>query len=63
MSKYNLEKALKKELRVLNEIIDKKIVLGLSYSREAKRHKFILSNLLKIRRQSQYSWLPSFSVI
>ena len=56
MSKQNLEKALKKELQVLNEIIDRKIVRGLSYSNEAKRHKVILYSLDNLRRQRQ-GWM------
>ena len=50
MSKQNLEKVLRQELEVLNDVIDHKIIKGLSYSREAKRHKFILSSLANIRR-------------
>lgn len=50
MSKQNLEKILRDELEVLNDVIDHKIIKGLSYTREAKRHKFILSSLASIRR-------------
>ncbi len=56
MSKQNVEKALKKELQILNEVIDRKIVRGLSYSREAKRHKFVLYSLDNLRRQRQ-GWM------
>ena len=50
MSKQNLERELKKELEIVNDIIDRKIIRGLSYTREAKRHRFILSSLENIRR-------------
>lgn len=66
MSKYHLEKALRRELVVVNQIIDARIIKGLSYSRESKRHKFILSSLARIRRESKsdYGWLArSFSII
>lgn len=56
MSKQNLEKALKRELEILNEIIDRKIIRGLSYSHESKRHKFILQSLDNLRRQRQ-GWM------
>lgn len=66
MSKQNLEKILKKELEVLNDQIDEKIIRGLSYAREARRHKFILTSLSNIRRESRTDsgWLTrSFSII
>ena len=66
MSKQNFEKALRKELEVLNEIIDQKIVRGLSYGREAKRHRSILSSLSKIGKEAkkESGWLArSFSII
>jgi len=53
MSKQNLEKILKGELEILNDVIDQKIIRGLSYNREAKRHKFILSRLVEIRKESR----------
>lgn len=56
MSKQNFEKSLKKELRVLNEIIDMKIVRGLSYGAEAKRHKFILGRLANIK-STKSGWM------
>ncbi len=49
MSKQNFEKSLRKELKVLNEIIDMKIIRGLSYGAEAKRHKFVLASLASIK--------------
>ena len=66
MSKQNLEKALRNELVVLNDIIDKRIIKGLSYAREARRHKFILSRIAEMKREdrSGINWLTrSFSII
>lgn len=58
MSKYNLEKALRRELEVLNDIIDQKIIKGLSYAKEARRHKFLLVSLADLRREEQrFNWL------
>lgn len=65
MGKYNLERRLRRELRVINEQIDDKIIRGLSYAREAKRHKFIVSTLNRIR-STERSWFErslSFSII
>ncbi len=50
------EKMLARELKILNEEIDRKILRGLSYSREARRHKFILSSLDNLRRTRQ-GWM------
>ena len=48
----------KGELEILNEAIDHKIVRGLSYTKEAKRHKFLLLSLAELRRENQrFSWL------
>lgn len=65
MSKQNLEKILRRELEVLNDQIDQKIIKGLSYAREAKRHKFLLSSLANVRREARSSsgWLRTFSII
>ena len=54
MSKQNLERALKRELIMINEIIDRKIVRGISYAQEARRHKYILSSIRRMRQGS--SW-------
>jgi len=64
MSKQNLEKTLQKELGVLNDQIDQKIIKGLSYVRESRRHKFILARLSDIKRSSRSGWLSkSFSFV
>ena len=66
MSKQNLEKALREELEVLNDVIDKRIIKGLSYVREARRHKFLLSSIANLRRASRVhsGWFSkSFSLV
>lgn len=69
MSKQDLEKALRKELTTLNYEIDRRIVKGLSYVREAKRHRFILSSLSGIGKSSRFGWFTrpksfgTFSII
>ncbi|MEQ1500215.1 MAG: hypothetical protein ABL917_02460 [Parcubacteria group bacterium] len=61
MSKQNLERELKRELGVLNEVIDGKIIRGQSYAKEARRHKFVLSSLSNLRR-ARTNWMTrSFS--
>jgi hypothetical protein len=58
MNIKNLERKLTRELEDLNDLIDDKITRGLSYSREAKRHKFLLISLANIRRSKVKSnWL------
>jgi len=56
MTKQNLEKALRDELHTLNDTIDRKIFKGLSYVKEARRHKVIIDNILSLRRQGGGSW-------
>ena len=66
MSKQNLEKELRSELEALNDQIDRKIIKGLSYVREARRHKFLLGSLARLRRSAttHSSWfIRSFSLV
>ncbi len=55
MSKYELKKTLQKEIRDLNWRIDMKIVRGLPYRTEARRHKFLLMQLDRLTRQARAS--------
>ncbi len=57
MSKYNLERMLRRELGTLNDIIDAKIIRGLSYAREARRHRFLQSSLYRLRQSDRSGWL------
>ncbi len=65
MSNYTFKKAMMTELRKLNEEIDKKIVKGLSYIKEARRHKSILRQLDKLekRKNSFHFFQKSFNLI
>lgn len=53
MSKHNLEKTLRQELENLNDLIDQKIIKGLSYTKEARRHKFLLSSLTDLTQSKK----------
>ncbi len=61
MSKQNLEKALRAELELLNNQIDARIVRGLSYAREARRHKLILASIANLRREMRSNWFSGFT--
>ena len=54
MSNFILEKSIKSELKRINDIIDLKIIKGMSYKREALRHRFLLYRLVDLHR------LPKF---
>jgi hypothetical protein len=52
MSKTELKYELQAEIDKVNHIIDKKIVRGLPYTREARYHKTLLQRLSIIRQKS-----------
>jgi hypothetical protein len=54
MSKYELRKTIKRELKDLNWRIDMKIVRGLSYRTEARRHKLLLMQLNRLTKQESF---------
>lgn len=54
MSRSELTYTLKTEINKINHVIDKKIVRGLPYTREARYHKQLLQRLDLLRRKS---WL------
>ena len=56
INRYDTEKALREELRHLNEIIDRKILRGLSYSTEGRRHKLVLAQLSRVRGAADFAW-------
>ena len=49
------------ELASLNKAIDRKIVLGLSYAREAREHRIVLARLARMKRAGQASSFSRFS--
>lgn len=62
MSKSHfLRQAIKRELEDLNHKIDSKIVRGRSYIREARRHKYLLSQLYGLNRVQQRNWFSFVS--
>lgn len=48
MSKYEIVKSLKYEIKKINYVIDQKIIQGMPYYREARRHKFLISQLSRL---------------
>ena len=52
MSKRHLESLLREELVRINDTIDQKIIRGLSYTKEARRHKFITARLRQLNKRS-----------
>lgn len=62
MSKQKLITTIHTELEKINEQIDLKIIQGLEYKREAKRHKFLVSHLTQvIRGEVKKTWLTRVS--
>ncbi len=53
MSKNTLTKEIIRELEKLNDTIDRKIIKGLSYKTEAKRHRELTETLHRIRAESE----------
>ncbi len=53
MSKKQLLNTLSREIDFLNEKIDMKIVKGLSYQRDARRHQSLLATLERIAHQER----------
>lgn len=55
MSQNQFASNLRRELSELNTIIDRKIVRGRDYKREAARHKAVLRALSQLRQQQSFS--------
>jgi hypothetical protein len=45
MTREHFTKRAQEEIENLNEVIDMKIIKGISYRNEARRHKFLLSKI------------------
>lgn len=58
MSKNQFKHNVDRELKKLNETIDMKILRGVSYRYEARKHKALLS---QSRRVSRQQWFGKFS--
>lgn len=48
MSKYEIVRSLKKEIKKINYVIDEKIIQGLPYYNESRRHKFLTAQLRRL---------------
>jgi hypothetical protein len=57
MSKTTLAKTIKKEIETLNWNIDMKIIRGVSYKQDARRHKFLIAQLQYLTKANSTSWL------
>lgn len=57
MSNFKKASVIKKEIEKINDIIDMKIIKGVPYKTEARRHKFLISQRAALSRSS---W-PSMS--
>lgn len=56
MSKYKLAYNLQKEINKLNSAIDLKIIKGLPYRAEARRHKFLMSQFNNFEKRPSISF-------
>ena len=57
MSKHTLDKEIQKELRRINDRIDRKIIRGLPFQCEALRHKELLATLQRMHEDTEISIL------
>jgi hypothetical protein len=57
------EKMIRMEIKKLNDVIDLKILKGLSYRRESLRHMFLLSRLSDMHRLPKFNsnWFKRFA--
>ena len=55
MSKHEIIKSLKQEIRKVNRTIDYRIIQGLPYHEESRRHKFLRAQLNRLA-PARSSW-------
>jgi len=55
MNKHEIIRSLRREIKKVNYVIDQKIIHGLPYYRESRRHKFLKAQLDRLVPQRQ-SW-------
>ncbi len=60
MTKMGLIYMINKELRKINQEIDKKIVKGSSYEREARRHKDLVKKLRRMESEAAFARTLAF---
>ena len=63
MSKHQIVKSLRSEIKKINYVIDQKILQGIPYSREARRHKFLISQLNRLTPPSSNWFARSMSFV
>ncbi len=56
MSKLQTAHYLRKEIKKLNKDIDLKIIKGLPYKAEARRHKFLVSQFYGFYETTKTNW-------
>ncbi len=56
MQKYIARKGLEREIARVNREIDRRIVRGYSYRKEAQEHKMLLVKLSEMRRRVPLGW-------
>jgi hypothetical protein len=60
MTRMTLMYMINKEIRSINKTIDKKIMKGISYDREARRHKDLVSRLRRIESEAAFARTLAF---
>ncbi len=63
MKKQHLERILKSELDNLNRTIDIKILKGMPYNLEARKHKFLLSRFLQLKKEESRSFFSRLTAL
>ncbi len=61
MNKSDTIKTMQIELQRLNQMIDLKIIKGLSYHREARRHRLLTVQLSRLTARENGGWLRRMS--
>lgn len=61
MSKHQIIRSLRSEIRKINRVIDQKIIMGVPYTLESRRHKFLISQLNRLAPQRPSIFARSMS--
>lgn len=60
MKRFTLVYMISREIRDINKTIDKKIMKGVSYEREARRHKDLVGKLRRVESQAAFARTLAF---
>lgn len=63
MSKYQAIRTIRSEIARLNHEIDLRIIKGLSYREQSKRHKFLTSQLSRLHKTNSSWFSRSFGFV